>query len=68
MIKEPLVSIIINCFNGEKYLEECLNSILSQEYTNYEVIFWDNFSKDNSKSIFLKIKDKRFKYFQTINL
>lgn len=63
MIKEPLVSIIINCFNGEKYLDECLNSILSQEYTNYEVIFWDNLSKDNSKSIFLKIKDKRFKYF-----
>ena len=27
---EPLVSVIVNCFNGEKYLDECLNSILNQ--------------------------------------
>ena len=40
--KEPLISIIVNCFNGEKYLNECLESILSQSYKNYEVIFWDN--------------------------
>ena len=59
----PLVSIIVNCFNGEKYLENCLRSILNQTYKNYEVIFWDNCSKDNSKSIFLSIKDDRFKYY-----
>ena len=63
MKKKPLISIIINCFNGEKYLEKCLNSILKQTYQNYEVIFWDNKSKDNSKLIFLKIKDSRFKYY-----
>ena len=62
-MKYPLVSIIVNCFNGEKYLDNCLKSILDQTYKNYEVIFWDNCSKDKSKSIFLKIKDKRFKYF-----
>ena len=61
--KEPLISIIVNCFNGERYLNECLNSILSQSYKNYEVIFWDNQSTDKSKSIFLNIKDNRFKYF-----
>ena len=60
---KPLVSIIVNCFNGEKYLNECLNSILSQSYKNYEVIFWDNQSTDKSKFIFLDIKDNRFKYF-----
>ena len=61
--KEPLISIIVNCFNGERFLNECLNSILTQSYKNYEVIFWDNQSTDKSKLIFLNIKDNRFKYF-----
>ena len=65
--KGPLVSIIVNCFNGEKYLNECFESILKQTYENYEVIFWDNCSSDNSKKIFLEIKDERFKY-RTDNL
>ena len=61
--KKPLISIIVNCFNGERFLKECLKSILSQSYKNYEVIFWDNLSTDKSKLIFLDIKDNRFKYF-----
>ena len=61
--EEPLVSIIVNCFNGEKYLEECLISIKNQTYKNWEVIFWDNQSTDNSKKIFQKFEDKRFKYY-----
>ena len=42
MKTKPLISIIINCFNGEKYLKDCLISVLNQSYTNWEVIFWDN--------------------------
>ena len=63
MHKEPLVSIIMNCYNGEKYLEESLKSVINQSYQNWELIFWDNLSEDNSKKIFEKYKDKRFKYF-----
>ena len=59
----PLVSIIVNCFNGEKYLTKTLSSILEQTYQNWEVIFWDNQSSDNSKKIFYGFQDKRFKYF-----
>ena len=59
----PLVSIIVNCYNGESYLEECLTSIQNQTYPNWEVIFWDNHSTDNSKQIFKKFTDKRFKYY-----
>lgn len=33
------VSIIVNCYNGENYLNECLSSIKNQTYKNYEVIF-----------------------------
>jgi len=59
----PLVSVIVNCYNGESYLEECLISIQNQTYQNWEVIFWDNHSTDSSKQIFKKFTDKRFKYY-----
>tara|TARA_B110000444_G_C18754161_1_gene554263 strand:+ start:304 stop:1197 length:894 start_codon:yes stop_codon:yes gene_type:complete len=57
------ISIIINCYNGSKYLRETLKSIQFQTFKNFEVIFWDNSSTDNSKEIFKSIKDKRFKYY-----
>lgn len=59
----PLVSIIMNCYNGEKYLDQCIKSVLDQTYDNWEIIFWDNQSKDNSKKICLSFNDKRIKYF-----
>ncbi len=60
---KPLVSIIMNCYNGEKYLRESLNSVLKQTYKNWEIIFWDNRSNDNSAKIFKDYKDDRFKYY-----
>ena len=62
-MSKPLVSIIMNCYNGDKYLNEALQSIINQTYKNWELIFWDNLSSDNSKKIFKKYNDKRFKYF-----
>ena len=58
-----LVSIIVNCYNGEKYLKETLKSIQNQKYNSWELIFWDNQSTDNSKKIFENFNDSRFKYF-----
>jgi len=64
MVKKiSLISIIINCHNGAAFLKDCLLSIKRQTYKNFEVIFWDNASNDNSKIIFLSLKDSRFKYF-----
>ena len=60
---QPLVSIIMNCFNGEKYLREALDSVVNQTYLNWELIFWDNQSTDESKEIFLSYDDERFKYY-----
>ena len=62
-MKLPLVSIIMNCHNGEKYLKESLRSIFNQKYKNWELIFWDNYSSDNSRKIIKKFKDKRIRYF-----
>ena len=61
--KKKLVSIILNCYNGEKYLQQALNSIEKQSYKNWELIFWDNRSTDNSKNIFRSFKNKKFKYY-----
>tara|TARA_B100001094_G_C18028679_1_gene718929 strand:+ start:80 stop:979 length:900 start_codon:yes stop_codon:yes gene_type:complete len=61
--KKPLVSVIINCLNGSEFLIQALKSVKKQTYKNFEVIFWDNKSSDNSKKIFNSLKDKRFKYF-----
>ena len=61
---EKKISIIVNCYNGSKYLKDCLDSIKNQSYRNYELIFWDNQSQDSSKDIFFEyINDERFKYF-----
>jgi glycosyltransferase involved in cell wall biosynthesis len=62
MNNSPLVSIIINCFNGEKYLKEAINSVCLQSYSNWEIIFWDNLSTDNSASIAKSFDDVRIQY------
>jgi len=64
MSEKPLVSVIINCFNGEKYLKEAINSVINQTYKNWEIIFWDNLSNDKSAEIFKNYKDDRLNYFR----
>ena len=54
----PLVSVIMNCFNGEKYLRDAIDSVISQTYKNWEIIFWDNKSDDTSKEIALSFDNK----------
>lgn len=60
----PLVSVIINCYNGEKYLAEAINSIYSQTYKNWEIIFWDNASSDKS-ALIAKSYDAKLKYYNS---
>lgn len=61
--REPFVSIIINCYNGEQFLRQAIDSVLAQTYKNFEVIFWDNQSTDNSAKIIISYTDVRLKYF-----
>jgi len=59
------VSVVIPIYNGEKTLNECINSVLNQDYKNYEVILVDNNSTDKTKEIIKRFekKNKRIKYF-----
>ena len=68
MIKKKklfLVSVIVNCHNGEKYLKRCINSVINQTYKKFEIIFWDNCSTDKSLEIIKNFKDSRIKVFSS---
>ena len=51
MVNQPTIDIIIPNFNKAKYLNQCLNSIISQTYKNWKIFLIDDNSKDNSKNI-----------------
>ncbi len=61
---EPLISIIMPCFNGEKYIESAINSILAQSYVPIELIIIDDGSTDNSKEVIQSFGDKVQYYYQ----
>ena len=59
----PKVSVIINCYNGEKYLREAIQSVYAQTFVDWEIIFWDDASTDGSAEI-AQSYDHRLKYFR----
>ena len=62
MEQQPLVSVIINCYNGEKYLREAIDSVIAQTYTNWEIIFWDNQSTDGTRGIVESYNNPKIHY------
>lgn len=61
----PLVSVIMNCYNGERYLREAIDSILRQTYGNWELVFWDNASEDGTAEIVHSCVDGRIRYYRS---
>jgi glycosyltransferase involved in cell wall biosynthesis len=61
--KFPLVSVVMNCYNSSEFLKEAIESVINQTYSNWELIFWDNQSNDESAEIFKSYEDKRLRYF-----
>jgi glycosyltransferase involved in cell wall biosynthesis len=64
MISNPLVSIIINNYNYERFLVDAINSALDQTYQNKEVIVVDDGSNDNSRSIINSYGDRVIPLFK----
>ena len=70
-LAKPFVSICIPVFNGENYLSNCIESILDQDYDNFEILIIDNCSIDSTASIISSWplrKESNPKNFFKINL
>ncbi len=65
----PLVSIIVPVYKVEAYIRECLDSVLAQNYTNWECICVNDGSPDNSQAILdeYAARDARFRVFRKVN-
>jgi glycosyltransferase involved in cell wall biosynthesis len=60
----PDISVIMSVYNSEKYIEETIESILNQSFTNFELLVIDDASTDNTLKLILKYKDKRIKLYK----
>lgn len=68
-MQEPKISVIIPVYNGEKYLERCIKSVLNQNYNNLEIVLIDDGSNDKSQLICDEFaeEDIRIKAFHKSN-
>ncbi|NHE55647.1 glycosyltransferase family 2 protein [Cyclobacterium plantarum] len=57
----PQLSVVMPVYNGEKYLEEAINSVLNQTFTDYELLIIDDGSTDSSIEIIKSINDSRIR-------
>jgi len=59
------ISILMNCYNGEKYLKEALDSVFSQTFLDWKIVFIDNCSTDNSAQIVKSYDNEKIEYYKT---
>ena len=65
---QPLVSVIVPCYNYAHFLPDCLKSILGQTFKDFEAIIVDDGSTDNSKEVAKRfLSDPRFHYIYQVN-
>lgn len=63
-MSSPSVSIVMNCYNSSKFVKEAIESVIAQSFKDWELIFWDNQSTDESPEIFHSYSDSRLKYYR----
>ncbi len=66
-MKSELISIIINVYNGEKFIKKCLECAVGQTYKNLEILVVDDGSTDGTLKICKTFKDKRIRIISTKN-
>ena len=64
MSRSPIVSILINCFNEEKFIYRSLKSVINQTFKNWECVVLDDASTDSTINIIKNFKDKRIKVYR----
>ncbi|MGC9401728.1 glycosyltransferase family 2 protein [Vibrio genomosp. F10 str. 9ZC157] len=63
----PMVSVIITCYNYEKFIQTSIESVLNQSYSNIELIVVDDCSKDNSRALIMGYQDRLIPAFHKKN-
>ena len=63
-----LITVVINVYNGEKYISKCLESVLNQTYKNLEILIINDGSTDNTLKVIKKYKDSRIKIITQKNI
>ena len=58
-----MISIILTCYKGERYIRRALKSIDAQTYKDYEIIVVDEYGKDKTKEIAETCTKKKVRYF-----
>ena len=58
----PLVTVLMAVYNGEKYLREAIQSVLTQTYVNFEFLIINDGSYDATEEIILSYSDERIRY------
>lgn len=66
--QNELISVIINVYNCEKYIDKCLKSVIDQTYKNLEIIIVNDGSTDNTLEIVKKYKDGRIRIINQENM
>ena len=64
MSSRPLVSVIMNCLDGEDYLSEAIESVYAQDMDDWEIVFFDNNSTDRTPEI-ARSYDAKLRYFRS---
>ena len=59
----PKVSVVMSCYNAEKYLRPAIESILNQTFSDFEFIIWNDGSSDATEEIIKNYADPRIRYF-----
>jgi glycosyltransferase involved in cell wall biosynthesis len=62
-MSDPRVSVVMNCYNSDRYLRQAIDSVYAQTYADWEIVFFDNASTDSSAEI-AKSYDERLRYFR----
>jgi serine acetyltransferase/glycosyltransferase involved in cell wall biosynthesis len=65
MSASPRVSVIVNCYNGERFLAAALDSVRAQTVGDWELVIWDDGSTDGSAQVAAGYTDPRIRYFRS---
>ena len=64
----PAITVLLPVYNGEAYVEKAVASVLSQTFTDFELLIINDGSQDNSAAVLARIADSRIRLINQANL